>query len=292
MTVPRRTALPTPQPVQNSTKPPPASGGTQPLIAVRQLALQGAAVIAVLSLAWPYFGLRGEPLPWPGTALAVGLVAFVLAHLTRQAPWWRLIHTVFAPLAWLFSRAGIDPAWYLLAFMLLLLFYRGAVTGRIPLYLSNEDTIAALSRRVSAFARLNFIDLGAGIGSTVIPLGKALPAHRFTGIENAPGSWLIGWLRSRRATNVDWRMGDLWQISLREFDVVYAFLSPEPMPALWQKARREMAPGSLFISNSFAVPEVDADEVIEVDDGRRTHLFCYRLPALELSRPTAQAPAS
>lgn len=27
---------------------------------LRQLALQGAAVILVLSLAWPYFGVQGE----------------------------------------------------------------------------------------------------------------------------------------------------------------------------------------------------------------------------------------
>ncbi|TXG88247.1 MAG: class I SAM-dependent methyltransferase, partial [Rhodocyclaceae bacterium] len=29
----------------------------------RQLALQFAALMAVLSLAWPYYGVRGEPLP-------------------------------------------------------------------------------------------------------------------------------------------------------------------------------------------------------------------------------------
>ncbi len=273
-----------PRSPEEPANPPAQNDGAQPLPAVRQLALQAAAVIAVLSLAWPYFGLRGEPLPWPDTALAVGLVAFVFAHITRQALWWKIIHAVFTPLAWLFSHAGIDPVWYLLAFMLLLLFYRGAVTGRIPLYLSNDETIAALRCMLSASPHLNFIDLGAGIGSTVVHLGKALPNHRFTGIENAPGTWLIGWLRSRQTTNVAWRMDDFWQISLRGFDVVYAFLSPAPMSALWQKARREMAPGSLLISNSFAIPDIEADEVIAIDDARQTRLFCYRLAAPENAR--------
>jgi quinol-cytochrome oxidoreductase complex cytochrome b subunit len=42
---------------------------------IRQLALQGAAVILVLSLAWPYFGLQGEAMPWGATSLLIGGVA-------------------------------------------------------------------------------------------------------------------------------------------------------------------------------------------------------------------------
>ena len=60
-------------------------------------------------------------------------------------------------------------------------------------------------------------------------------------------------------------------------DVVYAFLSPAPMPALGEKARREMPPGSLFISNSFAVPDVEASDIVEIDDARQTRLYCYRM---------------
>jgi hypothetical protein len=52
---------------------------------LRQLALQLAATLAVLSLAWPYYGLRNEPLPWPQTALAIGATALLFASLTRQA---------------------------------------------------------------------------------------------------------------------------------------------------------------------------------------------------------------
>jgi chromate transport protein ChrA len=71
-----------------------------PTTPFRQLALQGAAIILVLSLAWPYFGWKAEALPWRETSLAIGAVAFTLATLARQ-PWpWRLIHALFMPLAW------------------------------------------------------------------------------------------------------------------------------------------------------------------------------------------------
>ena len=55
-------------------------------------------------------------------------------------------------------------------------------------------------------------------------------------------------------SNVNIHYGDFWPRHLGEFDVVYAFLSPAPMPALWAKAVREMRPGSLLVSNTFTVP--------------------------------------
>lgn len=259
----------------------PTENQPQPLTgrpsALRQLALQAAALIAVLSLAWPYFGLRGEALPWPESALAVGTVALIFARMTRQPWWWQLIHAFFTPLAWATSTLGIAPGWFLLAFILMLLVYRGAVTGQIPLYFSNAATIAALAVLAGDRPGLRFIDLGAGIGSSIVPLCRLLPDAQLTGIENAPASWLIGWLRTRRFPACSWRMGNFWQISLGHFDLVYAFLSPVPMSALWDKVQREMSPGSLFVSNSFAIPGVDASEIIEVDDTRQTRLYCYRV---------------
>ena len=243
---------------------------------LRQFALQCAAALVVLSVAWPYFVLRNEPLPWPQTALSIGGIALLIASFTHQAWWWRVIHTVFAPMAWLISTQSIDPGWFLLAFILLLLVYRGALTGQIPLYLSNTETGKMLAVLCADSPKTHFIDLGAGVGSVVLPLARALADARIEGIENAPATWLIGYLRTLGQKNCLWRWGSLWHIDLSEFTVVYAFLSPTPMPALWEKVQREMQAGSLFISNSFPVPDIEADNIVEIDDARQTRLFCYR----------------
>ncbi len=236
-----------------------------------------AAVLAVLSLAWPYYGIRNEELPWPQTAFAIGGVALFFARLTRQAWWWWLIHALFAPLAWAASTMAIDPGWYLLLFIVLLLVYRGALGGQIPLYLSNRPTAAALAAITADLSKMRFLDLGAGLASVLSPLAVQRPEAHFTGVENAPLTWLVGRLRTARRTNCDWRWGDLWRADLGGYDVVYAFLSPAPMAALWTKVQYEMRPGTLFISNSFPVPAIAAEQVIEVDDARQTRLYCYRL---------------
>lgn len=244
---------------------------------IRQLALQGAAVILVLSIAWPYYGFRAEAMPWLETSLTIGAAGWLFATLSRQPWWWRIIHAGFMPLVWFTQRLAIDPGWFLLAAILLLLVYRGALSGQVPLYLSNKQTVAALADLLAERGPTHFLDLGAGLGSTTVPLADALPASHFTGYENAPLTWLAGLLLSRGRPNIRWRWDDLWQARLGDYDVVYAFLSPAPMPRLWEKVRAEMPPGSLFVSNSFPVPGIAPTRIVEVDCTPPRPLYCYQL---------------
>ena len=244
---------------------------------LRQFALQGAAAILVLSLAWPYYGLNAEAMPWLQTSLAIGGVALVLATLSRQPWWWKLIHAGFMPLVWFTHTLAIDPIWFLLAAIFLLLIFRGALSGQVPLYLSNKQTVAALAEVLAERGPSRFLDLGAGLGSTTVPLADALPDSHFTGYENAPLTWLVGRFFSLGRPNIRWRWDDLWMANLGDYDVVYAFLSPAPMPRLWEKVKAEMQPGSLFISNSFPVPGMTPTHIIEVDCTPPRPLYCYQL---------------
>jgi hypothetical protein len=245
---------------------------------LRQLALQGAAVILVLSLAWPYYGLGAQTMPWLEVSLAIGVMAFCLSTLASQPWWWRVIHGSFMPLGWAVYGLAIDPGWFLAGFAALLLIYRGAVTEQVPLYLSGHGAIDTLAELLAKRPSGVFVDLGAGIGSTLVPLSRLLPEWRFRGCENAPLTWLVGRLRCLGSQSVDWRWGDLWQAPLADAEVVYAFLSPAPMAALWEKVRAEMRPGTLFVSNSFPVPDRTPDQVIDLPGSTR-RLYCYPIRA-------------
>jgi len=246
-------------------------------VPLRQFALQAGASFFVLSLAWPYFGMRAEAMPWAETAFVIGFFAFSLACLTRQPVWWRFLHALFMPLVWAVSQFNIDPGWFLLAFLLMLMVYRGAVSGRIPLYLSNAASVGALDDLLAAHGVQRFADLGAGIATTLLPLARRHPGIHFYGVENAPLTWVIGRWRTRAQGNLDWRWGDLWATRLQEFDLVYVFLSPAPMTDLWRKAQTEMAAGSLFVSNTFAVPDVKPDRVVDIEGENVGPLYCYQV---------------
>lgn len=237
--------------------------------------LGGLAAVAVLVV-----GLRRIAQVDPagiGLVLAMlqGGIAAMIALRQRAPSWWLAIHLAFVPLLIFVQGLQLAPGWFLAGFVILLLLFWRTDKSRVPLYLSNRETTAAVLDLLPA-TPCRLIDLGCGDGGLLARLARARPDCEFVGIEHAPLPWLFARLRAAALPNLMIRRADLWQVPLAGYDLVYAFLSPAPMARLWAKATEEMRPGALLVSNSFPVPEASAEFVVEVDDRRETRLFCYR----------------
>ncbi|MDD1621668.1 MAG: hypothetical protein LUQ11_09315 [Methylococcaceae bacterium] len=212
-------------------------------------------------------------------ALLQALIAATFSALLRQPVWWRLIHLSFMPALAIMLAFNL-PSWlYLLIFLLLTLVFWGTVKGDVPLFLSSsavgEAVIAIVSREKAA----SFVDLGAGVGTVVAPLARHLPDSRIDALERAPLPWLLACWRCRKLPNVQVRLVSLWHRNLAEYNAVFAFLSPLVMDRVAEKVRSEMREGSLFISSSFPVQDWVPETIVEVDDGHKTCLYCYRIQA-------------
>jgi SAM-dependent methyltransferase len=107
------------------------------------------------------------------------------------------------------------------------------------------------------------VDIGSGLGGLLIELARTRPEGSYTGIEIAPLPWLVSRTRAAIAKlSVDFLRGDYESLDLGEYDMVFAYLSPAAMPALWVKAKQEMQPGSFLLSLEFPVPGIPPDRVI------------------------------
>lgn len=236
--------------------------------------LGGAIAASLIQIAYPK--LFAAPLV---AAAAQGICAALVSEKLGAPKWWLAIHLGFLPAAlWvgrLGSDLGINPAWYFACFAALLLVFWRTDKSQVPLYLSNAATAAALAALLPD-ASCQVADLGCGDGRLLRKLAARRPDCSFVGIEHAPLPWLWARLASVNRPNLTIRYGDFWRLRLDLFDVVYAFLSPVPMPRLMAKAHSEMRTGTLLVSNSFAVPGVKPERSIEVGDRRGTVLHCYR----------------
>jgi SAM-dependent methyltransferase len=207
--------------------------------------------------------------------LAEGLLAGLLSRTLGLPNWWQLINLGFFPLVMLALSAELSPHWYLAGFMMLALTSAGAVFTRVPLYLSSRQAWQTVASRLPKGNEVSVVDLGCGLGGLLAHLAHARPGAILRGVDAAPLPWLISRLRLHNRASV--RFGSLWDEDLTGSDVVYAYLSPAPMARLWQKARQEMKPGSLFISNTFAIPGIEPDEVVELNDLSRARLLLWRM---------------
>lgn len=247
-------------------------------VSLQSLVIQCAALLGVallyplLNIPFPY-----QPALWQ-LVFAQAALAAGLSRAWGQPAWWPPLHLGFLPATLLARQAGL-PAWvYLVAFVLLVLFYWSTFRTQVPLYLSGRKAWQNLASLLPQSQPFRFIDLGSGLGGVPFYLESRFPHSRFYGTEVAPAPWLISRLRAWfRDSRVNFMRNDYVALDLARFDVVFAFLSPAAMPGLWQQAQAQMRHDTLFISLAFPFSERQPDHVLEQDAGSRHTLYAWRM---------------
>ncbi|BBP44047.1 class I SAM-dependent methyltransferase [Thiosulfativibrio zosterae] len=244
-----------------------------PKIVLAMLA-QGLALALLALLVLLASHIIAPPYPFWLLVMVQGVLAAFLSCRLGLPCWWRWIQFALPVGLYWGLQLEINPIWALLIFVLIWLIFSNAIKERVPLYLTNNTTREALKKLARKRRKVRFLDLGCGLGGNVVYMAQQPNVARADGVETAPIPYLISKFYTLMRGGDVYAM-DLWNTDLSSYDVVYAFLSPEPMPKLWQKVAEEMTPGSVFVSNSFAVPDVEPSEVWELDDKRKTQLYLY-----------------
>lgn len=244
-----------------------------PIVIALMLQAVGAALAAGTAYALAPAGVVLRPLV---AAALTGAFAAGLSRLARLDPWWIVIQFAFTPALVVVSAARLPSGVWIGIFLLLLAVYWSTFRTQVPLYLSSSKVRRALVPLLPA-GPFTFMDVGSGVGGVLTDLAAIRPDGTYHGVESAPFPWLISRARiliaRRRNCHAEW--GSFWDCDLSPFDVVFAYLSPVPMAALWEKARREMRPGSRFISNTFPVGTSTPDHEVRVDDLHTSTLYIW-----------------
>ena len=243
--------------------------GLPRLPAVRALLLQCLSFPLTLATVW-LLARAGVPMSYPAAALIQGAWAALLSWRAQLASWWCAIQFGFAPALLLARMLELPPGVFLAAFLLFLLIYWSTFRTQVPYYPSGRavwDTVAGLlppDRPAAA------IDIGSGLGGLVLELARRRPDCRIDGIELAPLPWLASRLRAGLAhSRARFLRGDYNDLDFGGYDLVFAYLSPAAMTALWRKAEREMKPGSVLVSYEFGIVDREPDRRFVTTDSKK-----------------------
>ena len=233
--------------------------------AVQALLIQCAA-LPVCALASAILSSMQVELTLGLVALLQGGFACALCWWRKLAPWWLAIELLFAPALLAGASLRLPPALFLAGFVTLLLVYWSTFRTQVPYFPSGKRAWDAVADLVPAGRALDVIDIGSGLGGLVLDLARRRPDARLVGIELAPLPWLVSRLRAAVAgnagNNVRFVRGDYEQLDLGHYDVVFAYLSPAAMDALWRKAGAEMRAGALLLSYEFGIGAKPPDMTI------------------------------
>jgi hypothetical protein len=249
---------------------------------LRAFAAQGAAFLLLLAMVALVSPHRAVPIwVWP---LLQAVMALGFSRYLELGSFW-LLFQLLLPFA-LFWQMGhrVSPWVYPLLLLGMALVFGGGLMSRVPLYNSNRAAWRALLELLPEEGAM--ADLGAGLGGPLAFLARQRPGVFFVGVEASPLVWLIAWLRTTSVrSHCQVRFGSFWRLPLGEFRVVYAFLSPVPMSALWEKAQTEMLSGTLLISHTFEIPGVSPERIIPLSGRRDAKLLLYRIGEIHNQEP-------
>lgn len=212
-------------------------------------------------------------LPFLGWALAQGGVAMLLSWRIL-AVWWRPIQLGFTPAIVLTQELQLPPEIFLVSFIVMSLLFWSCFRTQVPYFPSSRASHEAVAKLLPE-KPFHFLDVGSGFGGMVMDFSRQRPESSFEGVEVAPLPWLVSVIRSHlQQTSAHFQRRDYRTLDLSRFDVIYCYLSPAAMPALWRKARQDMRVGSMLISNEFIIFEAPMPTIIETgSSGRRLYIW-------------------
>jgi SAM-dependent methyltransferase len=242
-----------------------------------------ALLIQVLSFFLVVFAVVAVELAFGGDvslpvwALLQGVFAAALSRWAGLASWWVVIQFLFPGALVVVQAIQLPPQIFLVIFLVFLALYWTTFRTQVPFYPSTRVTWEAVAGLLPKDRSIRFIDIGSGVGGLVLYLAVARPESQFVGVELAPLPWLISVFRARVTRSRGYFLrSDYLELDFAEYDVVFAFLSPAAMSALWIKARKEMQAGSLLFSYEFPIPNA-VPEIALPPDSRGAVLYGWRM---------------
>jgi SAM-dependent methyltransferase len=223
--------------------------------ALAALLLQAAAFPLTLAATW-LLASAGLPMSYLAVCAIQGTIAAGLTWWRALASWWWLIQLLF-PLALLGAvQLAVPPLAFLAAFLFMLLLYWSTYRTQVPYFPSGRRVPDAVAALLPPGDRVRVIDIGSGLGGLVLDLARRRTGIEASGIELAPLPWLISRLRALLAgSRARFIRGNYDALHFGQYDVVFAYLSPAAMSALWRKAASEMRPGTMLLSYEFCIED-------------------------------------
>lgn len=130
-----------------------------------------------------------------------------------------------------------------------------AIYGLPPIS-SQEERIRHALELVEPKAGETLYDLGSGHGKVLVIAAKEFGLNA-VGIEVGPVQRAISWVnafRNRVSSKVRVEAGNFYKTSLKDADIVFAYLTSDHGDRLQEKLKKELKPGARVVTVSFNLP--------------------------------------
>lgn len=247
------------------------------LPAAQAALVQSGALVAVFLSMLLVNSLFPVGFPFFSLVVMQAVLATAICQWVRMASWWRWIHFGFPISIWVMSMWQIPGEIYLTGFLVSLGLFWTTFRTQVPFYPSRPAIWHKVAELMPQNRPVRMIDIGSGLGDLAMHIANSRPDSCIEGIEIAPLPLLVSKVRALiRNSKAVFLRGNYYDLDFGQYDIVFAYLSPAAMPALWEKARHEMQAGSLLISYEFDIPGTTPHHIVGATaDANRIYVWKF-----------------
>lgn len=207
----------------------------------------------------------------------IAVVAGLLSYWMGLPKWWCLINAVFPILVGIFQSFNWSSSIFLSGFLLLALFYWSNFLTRVPYYPSTEVVWSEIADLLPGDQARNILEIGSGFGGFCLFIKKQKPDSSVVGVELSPIIWLYSHVR-QLVLKIDCQFlrQDYRRMNFAKEDLIFAFLSPAAMPALYLQAKKQMKTGAILASYCFEIPCAQNESIEEIEISYGKTLYIWR----------------
>ena len=204
------------------------------------------------------------------------MAAALLSYLMGLPKWWCWINALFPIMVGIFQSFNWSSSVFLVGFLILGLFYWSNFLTRVPYYPSSEVVWTEIRDLLPDNQPVNVLEIGSGFGGFCLFIKKHKPDSTVVGVELSPVIWLYSRIR-QLVLKIDCQFlrQDYRRMDFAQQDLIFAFLSPAAMPALYLQAKKQMKEGAILASYCFEIPcaHHETIEKIEISYGKTLHIW-------------------
>lgn len=122
------------------------------------------------------------------------------------------------------------------------------------------------------------VDCGSGWGTLLFSTSKKYPEIKCIGIENSPIPLLISKFFSIFSKgDITFRWGNIYKNDYSDTSTILCYLYPAGMKRFSSRVVPSLKPGTTIISNYFALPDLDPEKTVQLNDLYKSKVYRYRI---------------
>jgi hypothetical protein len=166
-----------------------------------------------------------------------------------------------------------------IAVVLLRQFFCVICSGYAPFIPTKKEIIEEIINKAEFKDGSVVYELGCGHAGFLRLVEKKFPKiEKLVGVEYFLSPFLIAGIQlALHKSKIKLLKKNLFDVDLKEADIIYCFLNKPTMEKLKEKFLRECKPGTQIISYQFTLPDMAPEKIVDVNNDEKHKIYFYKI---------------